>query len=42
MFAKYFSEGGPVEEVKAEDIQNDIIDAETAKDLEKQMKQEQK
>lgn len=35
VFSKYFSEGGPVQDVQAEDIQNDIIDAETAKDLAK-------
>lgn len=42
VFSKYFSEGGPVKDVQAEDIQNDLIDEETAKDLAKQMKDEQK
>lgn len=35
VFGKYFNEGGPVKEVKADDLVNDIIDIETAKDLTK-------
>lgn len=42
VFDKYLGTGGPVADVKAEDLQNDIIDAAAAKDLEKQMNQEKK
>jgi len=35
VFDKYLGTGGPVADVKAEDLQNDIIDAAAAKDLEK-------
>jgi hypothetical protein len=42
VFGKYLGTGGPVEDIKAEDLVNDNIDEETAKDLAKQMKNEQK
>ena len=42
VFGKYLGTGGPVQDVKAEDLVNDHIDEETAIDLAKQMKAEQK
>lgn len=41
IFGKYFNtSGGPVKEAKADDLANDIIDVETAKDLAKQINNE--
>ena len=42
VFGKYLGGGGPVEDIKAEDLVNENIDEETAQDLAKQMKAEQK
>ena len=40
VFGKFLGTGGPVQDVKAEDLVNEHIDQETAKDLAKQMKAE--
>lgn len=40
VFAKFLDSGGPVQEVKAEEIVNDVIDEEMAADLAKNMKAE--
>lgn len=42
VFGKYLGAGGPVQDVEAEDLENELIDEETAADLAKNMKSEQK